>query len=213
MNVFIFGPEHTLQEWRSVEIPEPSAINLIYSTEKTPGNPWLKVPDAIFYLFPEQDSTILDWLETSGAPICIVNNVIHTSLDLRPKMIRINAWTGFLSGTITELAAPLGVETKDIDELMNLMGRKSEWVPDQVGMISPRVLACIINEAFYAIEDQVSSETEIDVAMKMGTNYPLGPVEWGKKIGLALIYQLLNELSITSKRYTPSSLLKKEALA
>src|SRR5690606_11879572 len=139
------------------------AITIIYSAEKKPEITWPAPPDAIIYLFPEQDETELAWLKQSAAPICIVNNVIRTTMDLRAKMIRINGWTGFLSGTITELAAPLGIETKAVDEVMTFLGRKAEWVPDQPGMISPRVLASIITGAFYTIEDQVSSEAQIDI--------------------------------------------------
>ena len=51
----------------------------------------------------------------------------------------------------------------------------------------------------------------IDIAMKLGTNYPYGPFEWSKKIGLKNITALLNELFITEKRYQPADLLLKEA--
>ena len=48
--------------------------------------------------------------------------------------------------------------------------------------------------------------------MKLGTNYPYGPFEWSKKIGLKKIYDLLTLLAKTNARYEPSPLLKKEAL-
>jgi 3-hydroxybutyryl-CoA dehydrogenase len=46
--------------------------------------------------------------------------------------------------------------------------------------------------------------------MKLGTNYPLGPFEWCNKIGLPRIYLLLNTLSQTDNRYTPSEKLSEE---
>jgi 3-hydroxyacyl-CoA dehydrogenase len=42
----------------------------------------------------------------------------------------------------------------------------------------------IINEAYFALEDNVSTKAETDIAMKLGTNYPYGPFEWGQLIGL-----------------------------
>ena len=41
----------------------------------------------------------------------------------------------------------------------------------------------IINEAFLALQEGVSTKEEINTAMKLGTNYPLGPFEWVEKIG------------------------------
>jgi 3-hydroxybutyryl-CoA dehydrogenase len=80
-------------------------------------------------------------------------------------------------------------------------------------MVSGKIISMIVNEAYFALEDEVSTKEEIDIAMKSGTNYPYGPFEWSKKIGLNNIYTLLQKLSTTDKRYTPSSLLIKEAAA
>ena len=70
----------------------------------------------------------------------------------------------------------------------------------------------IINEAYFALEEGVSTKEEIDTAMKLGTNYPYGPFEWAKKIGLKNIFQLLDKLHKTNLRYEPAALLKKEAI-
>ena len=52
---------------------------------------------------------------------------------------------------------------------------------------------------------------EIDTAMKLGINYFMGLFEWGRVIGLARVYGLLDKLSQENTRYTPANLLKKEA--
>ena len=69
----------------------------------------------------------------------------------------------------------------------------------------------IINEAYFALEDNVSSKTEIDTAMKLGTNYPFGPFEWVGLIGNKNVLALLQQLYATDSRYKPSELLIKEA--
>jgi 3-hydroxybutyryl-CoA dehydrogenase len=79
--------------------------------------------------------------------------------------------------------------------------------PDIPGMISARVVAGIINEAWYTWEENVSTKEEIDIAMRLGTNYPLGPFEWGERIGLGQIARLLSSLSKQDARYTPSKAL------
>ncbi|MDD4975330.1 MAG: 3-hydroxyacyl-CoA dehydrogenase family protein [Bacteriovorax sp.] len=77
----------------------------------------------------------------------------------------------------------------------------------------PRTIAMIINEAYFALGDKLASATAIDLAMKNGVNYPLGPIEWGEKIGLHNIAQLLEELSTITRdeRYKLSTELKLHA--
>jgi 3-hydroxybutyryl-CoA dehydrogenase len=63
--------------------------------------------------------------------------------------------------------------------------------------IFARVLGGIINEAMWAVTQEVASQKDIDTAMKLGTNYPLGPLEWAEKIGLEKVQHLLTALNET----------------
>jgi hypothetical protein len=117
------------------------------------------------------------------------------------NMIRINAWPGFLQRNVWEVAGNI---TADVKGLFGKIGKKIIAVPDEPGFISGRVIAMIINEAYFAIAGKVSTKSGIDIAMKLGTNYPLGPFEWAEKVGLRNVYELLNSLSKTDKRYTPA---------
>ena len=77
-------------------------------------------------------------------------------------------------------------------------------------MPTQRTIAMIVNEAYFALEANVSTKQDIDVAMKLGTNYPYGPFEWSKKIGLQEIYNLLNLLTTIDQKFTPCKLLEQE---
>ncbi len=78
----------------------------------------------------------------------------------------------------------------------------------------PRTISMIINEAYFSLEEKLATKEDIDLAMKNGVNYPLGPVEWGEKIGLSNIIELLRELREVSgeDRYKISHQLKLEAI-
>ena len=76
--------------------------------------------------------------------------------------------------------------------------------------IVQQVIAMIVNEGYFAKADNISSETEIDTAMKLGTNYPKGPFEWAKQIGVKNIYHLLTTLSKQDEKYAPCNLMQKE---
>ncbi len=76
-------------------------------------------------------------------------------------------------------------------------GRRVEWLPDEPGFVTPRVISMIINEAYFAFAEGVSTPEEIDTAMKLGTNYPYGPIEWGNRIGLQNVVRLLKKLAFS----------------
>jgi 3-hydroxybutyryl-CoA dehydrogenase len=90
------------------------------------------------------------------------------------------------------------------------VGKEVEWVEDRVGLIVPRVLAMIINEAAFAVMEGVASKEDIDRAMRLGTNYPRGPLAWGDEIGLDFIVMVLEALfeEYRDPRYRPCVLLK-----
>ena len=95
-------------------------------------------------------------------------------------------------------------------ELLEKMGRKTVLVPDLPGLIAGRVVAMIINEAYFALGDEISTKNEIDIAMKLGTNYPYGPFEWAKMIGLSKIANLLNICFLEDVRYALAPALQLE---
>ena len=83
-------------------------------------------------------------------------------------------------------------------------------VPDRVGLIFPRILAMIINEAAQVYDEKIASREDIDTAMKLGTNYTLGPLEWADKMGIELVYNILTALQrdFGDDRYRPHTSLK-----
>ncbi len=140
----------------------------------------------------------------------IINSVIQplAGLSLPSNVYRINGWPTFLNRPVWEIA---GAENEAIETLFKALNIKINFVKDEPGFVSARVIAMITNEAYFALEDNVSSKAEIDTAMKLGTNYPFGPFEWAAVIGLENILALLQQLYSTDSRYKPSQLLITEA--
>ena len=110
-----------------------------------------------------------------------------------------------------ETFAKTPVAQKHIDDFLAVIGKGGVNHQDlKVGFHYPRAISMIINEAYFALEENLASPKDIDLAMKFGVNYPLGPIEWGDKIGLKYVVDLLNELyEITEdSRYRVSRELK-----
>lgn len=139
--------------------------------------------------------------------LVLINSVIHTCSETDARFVRINGWPGMLSRPILELASNDAALLQPVDALMKALNRQYRMVPDIAGMVTPRVLSMIINEAFFTWSAGVSSKEEIDTAMKLGTGYPHGPFEWGEQIGYEQIARLLLTLSGKEPRYQPAPAL------
>jgi 3-hydroxybutyryl-CoA dehydrogenase len=76
--------------------------------------------------------------------------------------------------------------------------------------ITDRVLAAIVNEAASAVEDGTARPEAIDTAMRLGTNWPKGPLAWGEERGLARTVATLDALAATGPdaRYAVVPLLR-----
>jgi 3-hydroxybutyryl-CoA dehydrogenase len=158
--------------------------------------------DAYFDLLFENDRERVERLKFLLPKPVFVNSVIHTCNDIPADFFRINAWPTMINRKITEVVVPHNIMQQKLKQILDELGWDFQVVPDTIGMITPRIVSMIINEAFFSLHEKVSTREEIDIAMKLGTNYPYGPFEWCEKIGEGRIRQLLHELQKTDPRYT-----------
>jgi 3-hydroxybutyryl-CoA dehydrogenase len=161
--------------------------------------------DAIFYL---NENEHIDINKFFDRPV-FINSAIETleENNLPGNFSRINGWPGFLKRPTWEVVSGNRSLTGKIFEQL---GWNVVFIKDDPGLVSARVISMIINEAFFALGEGISTMEEIDLAMKLGTNYPYGPFEWEEKIGLQNIYRLLHKLSATDKCYSVAPLLEKK---
>jgi len=203
MQIIVLGNEAARNEFKAKKTA--ADINVIFIENDSEISNY-KSADVFFVLKEETD--IAD-LEAFGAKPVIINAVINTlkELDLPDNFIRINGWSGFLYRDVWEIATTNEDMAKKIFERLQW---KYITIADEPGLVSARIISMIINEAYFALGENVSTKKEIDIAMKLGTNYPYGPFEWSEKIGLKNIYALLEKLSNTDMKYKVAPALKKE---
>jgi 3-hydroxybutyryl-CoA dehydrogenase len=97
--------------------------------------------------------------------------------------------------------------------LFTSIGLTPVIVSDAPGLILPRIVCMLINEAAFAVQDQVAEADTIDLAMMLGVNYPKGLIAWGKELGwdrvLAVLENLYREYG--EERYRPCRLIRQWA--
>ncbi|WP_438944721.1 3-hydroxyacyl-CoA dehydrogenase family protein [Sediminibacterium sp.] len=159
----------------------------------------LLIPEADLYmdaLFEDEGPV---FKEIENKPV-LVNAVITTSVQLAANTIRFNGWGGFIQQEKMEIAGNEN-SAQQVARLLSDVGIDTVVSADTCGMIGPRVVAMIINEAYFALAENISTREEIDIAMKSGTNYPYGPFEWSEIIGIEKIKDLLYRLRTENTRY------------
>jgi 3-hydroxybutyryl-CoA dehydrogenase len=101
------------------------------------------------------------------------------------------------------------------ERLIAALDRESAVVSDGAGLVGPRIVSLIINEAAYALMEGVATAQDIDAGVRLGANYPHGPLEWADAIGIDLVYAIIKAMQdeFGEDRYRPAPLLRKMVLA
>jgi 3-hydroxybutyryl-CoA dehydrogenase len=95
-----------------------------------------------------------------------------------------------------------------VEEVSRRMGKETVLVRESPGFITTRVNASIGNEAFYMLMEGVASARDIDKALKLGLNHPMGPFELVDLVGLDTRLSILEYLHRSmGEKYRPCPLL------
>lgn len=100
---------------------------------------------------------------------------------------------------------------KTVVELSEKLGKTPVEVEEAPGFVVNRILIPMINEAAGILADGVASAEDIDTAMKLGANHPMGPLALGDLIGLDVVLAIMNVLytEYGDPKYRPHVLIKK----
>lgn len=129
------------------------------------------------------------------------------------RVVGFGALSPLKKGQLIELAAALQSDSTSVgkaQQFFTRLGLETAIVQDSVGLVLPRIVCSLVNEAAYSLMEGVAQPRDIDTAMKLGTNYPRGPLEWGDVIGLDIVLAVLRGLfdEYGEEHYRPAPLLK-----
>lgn len=167
-------------------------------------------PEALEFYEQRPDLTIF----TNMAMSCFGNLEIYQERT-RNTVFGFNGLPTFINRNLLECTLQDEEEADSLHSICKELGTDVEVVEDRVGMVTPRIICMIINEAYYTVQEGTAEKADVDLGMKLGTNYPFGPFEWCEKIGLEKVFELLEAIYDDTKeeRYKICPQLKKEYLA
>ena len=99
----------------------------------------------------------------------------------------------------------------EMDTLTRQLGKEPVSVQDSPGFVVNRMLVPMINEAIFVLHEGLASAEEIDTAMKLGANHPIGPLALADMIGIDVCLFVMEILhnDFADSKFRPCPLLKK----
>ena len=204
MHIVVIGNDAAYAECKTKlgENHQYQQVNKLSSTDAA---------EVVFDFSDEHGAEKLAIYKESNSPIFL--NTVFTTLSAVMGMTKFKSpvfgFCGlptFFNRSLLEVTVSNPTDKEKLSELAKELPIEFTVVKDQVGMVTPRVIAMIINEAYEARQQGVASREDIDLSMKLGTNYPFGPFEWGGKIGLDNVKKLLGSIEKTflEQKYHPN---------
>jgi 3-hydroxybutyryl-CoA dehydrogenase len=133
------------------------------------------------------------------------------------RLVGISGMHTFFQSGLIELAPAVYTSETALGKSRDFfwsIGIEVSVIRDFIGMVLPRIVCMLVNEAAFAVTENIANPEDIDLAMKLGTNYPYGPIEWGERIGFDQVLAVLSALhrELGDDRYRPAPILKELAL-
>lgn len=214
MNIAVKGSSQ-----RSAELSQVlSSVGLGFTRLESTKNIHTQSYDVIFDLdFDDDNSGLEDYVQLKPETQLLLSSVKIQLESVLPEslwsqVLGINALSTFLNRPYLECCKL--TEGRDLTFVKELGWKGSLESASRVGLASARVVLMIINEAYFTLQEGTAGKKDIDLGMKLGTAYPLGPFEWSEKIGIKDVFEVLSAMYNDTKddRYKICSLMKTDYL-
>jgi 3-hydroxybutyryl-CoA dehydrogenase len=204
MQLVVLGPPETETEFRQ-KFSDGQSFTWVFTYEGLV--PLLDTTTTIVFdfLLAEQPEQITIYAERTNLVVfCEAAKTQLAALAaghpaLKCHLFGFNGLPSFLNRPVLEVSLYNPADISVLQWACAQLGTGFLVVADRVGMITPRVVAMIINEACYTLQEKTATQADIDLSMKLGTNYPFGPFEWANRIGIKHVYELLAALYADTK--------------
>jgi 3-hydroxybutyryl-CoA dehydrogenase len=171
-------------------------------------------PELKFKIFKDMDANAREGVILASNTSSISITKIAAMTNRPGKVIGMHFMNPVPLMKLVEVIRGLGTSdetTTTIVELCKVLGKEPVEANDSPGFISNRILCPMINEAVFALQENVGTPEAIDQVMKLGMNHPMGPLTLADLIGLDVVLFVMEVLQrdLGEDKYRPAYLLRK----
>jgi 3-hydroxybutyryl-CoA dehydrogenase len=171
-------------------------------------------PELKFKIFKDMDAAAREGLILATNTSSISITKIAAATKRPDKVIGMHFMNPVPLMKLVEVIKGLATSEETLKTTLDLckaMGKEAWEANDSPGFISNRILCPMINEAIFALQENVGTPEAIDAVMKLGMNHPMGPLTLADLIGLDVVLFIMEVLQrdLGEDKYRPASLLRK----
>lgn len=214
-----FGPDHQYSFWTATPPDEGEETDLLghYEAQQEALAELLGAADVVFDfagLAAQFDFPAATALFVEASTQALAGTFFGAGGDRQTPVYGFCGLPTLLGRPLLEVSAVDGADEAPLQRVCQQLGTDYRVVKDRVGLATPRVLAMLVNEACYTLQEGTASAPDIDRAMQLGTNYPKGPLTWGDALGPARVVAVLDAVwaDTHDPRYRVCPLLRTRAL-
>lgn len=212
MEILVVGTEEQAEECRQ-------KFGATHAVNRIPQADTLVPADVVFdFDTPQEPSRLANYSNVDADALFLDTTFVRLGDLVRHGILKtaVFGFCGlhtFVNREVLEVVLKSGDDRATLESTCAKLGTSFEVVVDHAGMVTPRVICMIINEAYRTLEEGIATREDIDLAMKLGTNYPWGPFEWGERIGLKNVVRVLEAAGNETgdSRYEICKMLRRSA--
>ncbi len=214
------APPEMAAEFKAKFADKEAGLQPVYLQKHGELPPHLEQTDVVFdFLLTENPEQLRVYAGYSHLTV-FVNAVlvqlasVAAAQDFSCTLFGFNGLPTLFNRPVLEVSLLYAADEEELGTICKQLGTDILLVEDRVGMVTPRIICMIINEACYTVQEKTASSSHVDLSMKLGTNYPKGPFEWANQLGLQTVCKVLEAVynDTREERYKICPLLKTKAL-